>query len=92
MCDGTDANRNFDYAWSEPGASGSPCSDVYYGPSAFSESETAAIRDFVNKHKDNIKFFNDVHAAANMVLLPWGYTYDRTDDYEAQMTFFQKVS
>ena len=29
--------RNFDYHWSEPGASYDSCSDSYYGPQAFSE-------------------------------------------------------
>ena len=29
--------RNFDYHWSEPGASYDSCSESYYGPQAFSE-------------------------------------------------------
>ena len=26
-----------------------------------------------------------------MVLLPWGYTYDRTPDYDEQMAFFTNL-
>jgi murein tripeptide amidase MpaA len=91
-CTGTDANRNFDYAFGQlPGASDSPCSDAYHGAEAFSEVEIANVRDFILRHKDQIKFFNDMHAAASMVLLPWGYTDERTDDYIDQMNFFTEV-
>jgi hypothetical protein len=43
------------------------------------------------KHKDQIKFFNDVHAAASMALFPWGYTDELTEDHEALMDVFTRV-
>ena len=46
-CTGVDPNRNFDANWSGPGASSNPCSDTYYGTSAFSEIETQAMADFL---------------------------------------------
>ena len=46
-CSGVDPNRNFDANWSGPGASSNPCSDTYYGPSAFSEKESQAMADFL---------------------------------------------
>jgi hypothetical protein len=46
-CVGTDPNRNFGYNWGGQGASGNPCDETYYGKKAFSEPETAAMRDFI---------------------------------------------
>ena len=37
------------------GASGDPCDETYYGPHAFSEPETAAIRNFILARKDSMK-------------------------------------
>ena len=76
----------------EAGASNDPCSDIYHGSSPFSESETAAVRDFLLKHKSNLRFFNDVHSALNMVLLPWGYQSQHTPDYDEQMAFFKRAA
>ena len=35
--EGADPNRNWDFHWSETGASGDSCSQTYYGPEPFSE-------------------------------------------------------
>lgn len=44
--DGVDLNRNYAYGWGydDTGSSGTPSSETYRGPSAFSEPETEAIR------------------------------------------------
>ena len=56
---GVDNNRNYDYhingdpnngSWGGPGASNNPGSEVYHGPSAFSEVENQAIKWFVEQH------------------------------------------
>lgn len=49
LSNGVDLKRNYAYkfAYDEVGSSSDPCSDDYRGPSAFSEPETAAIRDLV---------------------------------------------
>ena len=59
---GTDANRNFDFHWGDPGASTDPCDDAFMGSEAFSEVENRNLRDFVLEHRDNIKFFNTLHS------------------------------
>jgi len=45
---GVDLNRNYSYNWgaNNQGSSPNPSSDTYRGPSAFSEPETQAIRQF----------------------------------------------
>ena len=74
-CQGTDANRNFDFHWGDTnGASGSSCSQTYFGPEAFSEVEARNVRDFVMAHKDQIKFYQTLHSYSQLVLMPWGYT------------------
>lgn len=54
-CIGVDPNRNWGYNWAGQGASGDPCDETFYGPSAFSEPETQAIRNFIMDRKDSMK-------------------------------------
>ncbi|BCL15195.1 M14 family zinc carboxypeptidase [Micromonospora sagamiensis] len=79
----TDLNRNWGYQWGCcGGSSGSPGSDTYRGPSAFSAPETAAFRDFVNSRViggvQQIKANIDFHTYSELVLWPFGYTYNNT--------------
>ncbi|WP_062057134.1 M14 family zinc carboxypeptidase [Aquimarina longa] len=69
---GVDLNRNYGYQWAAPGGSSSDSSqDSYHGPSKFSEPETKAMRDFVNKHKF-IAALN-YHSFSDLLIHPWGY-------------------
>jgi len=82
-CQGTDANRNWDFHWGETGASGDSCSQTYYGPEAFSEVEARNVRDFVTAHKDKIKFYQTLHSYSQLILMPWGYTTTNAPGYDA---------
>ena len=72
-CYGVDLNRNYGYEWGcdDVGSSPDSSNDAYRGPSAFSEPETQAIRDFCNKHR----FVTGLsyHSYAGLLLFPWGY-------------------
>jgi len=81
-CYGTDANRNFGYMWGTGGSSSDPCADTYMGASAFSEIETANMRDWLTANKDMIKFYNNVHSYSQLILLPWGFSYDEPDNQD----------
>lgn len=72
-CVGVDPNRNWDAGFGGPGASNSPCSETYRGPSAHSESEVKSIVDFVKAH-GNFKSFVSIHSYSQMLLYPYGYT------------------
>jgi hypothetical protein len=90
---GTDLNRNYDYRWGCcGGSSGSPSSETYRGPFAFSAPETSAYRDFVDSRvvggvqqlRTNITY----HTYSELVLWPYGYTFtdvpeDMTNDDHA---------
>ncbi|HYG52386.1 MAG TPA: M14 family zinc carboxypeptidase [Flavobacteriales bacterium] len=68
---GVDLNRNYAYQWGVSGSSASTSSDIYRGPSAFSEPETKAVRDFVYAH--NFKLALNYHTFGNLLLYPYGY-------------------
>lgn len=71
---GVDLNRNYGVDWDEnkifPNAK-DPCFEFYAGHEAFSEPETRAIRDFLEKHKDEIKFVINFHSNGNSFMWPF---------------------
>jgi hypothetical protein len=75
---GTDNNRNYGYNWGQGGASGNPHSQTYRGTEAFSEPETQAIRDLALR-EDFVTSLS-FHSYSQLVLWPWGYTYDPAPD------------
>lgn len=85
---GVDLNRNYDGAnngdplgeWgSIPGATSHGAhTEVYCGPSPFSEAETKAVRDLILAH--DFIFGVSYHTYGEMVMWQWGYTSSRTDD------------
>jgi hypothetical protein len=76
---GTDPNRNYSYMWGGSGSSGSCTSSTFRGYEPFDAPCTAAVRDFFNAHPD-INVLLTYHSYGNLVLWPWGYTYDPISD------------
>ncbi len=72
---GVDLNRNYGFKWGTGGSDKDPASDVYMGTEPFSEPETKTIRDFVEAHL-NAKVLLSFHTFSELVLYPWGHTYD----------------
>ena len=82
--DGIDLNRNFDGHWNFNGVPMTPTlerykanlqekdSDIYSGPSTFSEPETQALNKFLTSKKPSVVM--DLHAYGNMIIYPPGYT------------------
>jgi len=62
---GADLNRDWGGPWT--------------GPGAFSEPETAAMRDFFLTHP-NIRAHIDFHSSGQMIMWPWGYTEELCED------------
>ena len=77
--DGVDLNRNYEFHWGGAGASSSPRSETYRGPSAGSEPETKAIQDYLKANKPN--FFVDWHSYSKLNMFPWGDTKSPTKDH-----------
>ena len=76
---GVDPNRNYSYEWGGAGASTSPSSDTYRGPSAASEPITQIIEQFAASKK-NLKGSISFHSYGELILWPWSYTYDPAPD------------
>jgi hypothetical protein len=70
---GVDINRNYSFQWGYDniGSSSTTSSDVYRGPSAFSEPETKAIRNFCAAR--HFTCFLSYHSYGELLLYPWGY-------------------
>lgn len=83
---GVDLNRNYGYMWGKEGSSGNTRSDTYRGPAPWSEPETVAVRDFVLNHS-NISILLTYHTYSELILYPWGYTYDPLEDKKAESVF-----
>ncbi|XP_068135335.1 carboxypeptidase B-like [Hyperolius riggenbachi] len=81
-CVGTDPNRNFDARWGTAGATGSPCSEVYYGDTPESESETKALGDFIRSNLPSIKAYLTIHSYSQMLLFPYSYTNSKAKDHD----------
>lgn len=85
---GVDINRNYAYGWGlNSGSSGTPSSDTYRGPSAFSEPETQAIRDFLLLRHPKIAL--SLHSVAGSILNPYSYCdtairYDLYSDWSSE--------
>ena len=77
---GVDLNRNYGYMWGydNVGSSGTTSNDLYRGTAPFSEPETQAVRDFCAGR--NIVLVASYHSYGELILFPWGYTYDLCDD------------
>ena len=69
---GVDLNRNFDLAFGGAGSSGFKAAENYRGPAAFSEPESAAIRDLMLREKFALSI--DFHAYSQLLLYPWSYS------------------
>ncbi|MGW7459810.1 M14 family metallopeptidase [Streptomyces sp. NPDC054797] len=80
---GTDENRNWNYKWGCcGGSSSSKSSETYRGPAAESAPEVKVVSDFVRGRvvggKQQIKAAIDFHTYSELVLWPFGYTYNDT--------------
>ncbi|MFE2525030.1 M14 family metallopeptidase [Streptomyces sp. NPDC059382] len=80
---GTDLNRNWDYKWGCcGGSSGSKSSETYRGAAASSAPEVKVVSDFVRSRivggKQQLKAAIDFHTYSELVLWPFGWTYNDT--------------
>ena len=87
--DGIDPNRNYGYMWGldDQGSSSNPCSETYRGTSPFSESETQAIKSFVEQR--DFKIAMNYHSYSNLLIYPFGYSYENNMDQDDLNTFIE---
>ncbi len=85
-CIGVDLNRNADFLWgvTQGQTSCSPCTDIYVGPSAFSEPENRNVKHLLDTRR--IDTFVDVHSYSELILWPWGHAPSQTTDPSKRFT------
>lgn len=85
-CIGADLNRNADIVWgvAQGQTSCSPCSEIYCGPSAFSEPETRNVKHVLDTER--VVSFVDVHSFSELVLFPWGHAPTQSTDVTQRFT------
>lgn len=84
---GVDTNRNFGTQFGGPGSSDDPRAANYRGTAAFSEPETAAIRDLARSYP-NLRGYVDLHSFGQLVLHPWGFP---TEEPPAAIALFEAI-
>ncbi|MGJ6964027.1 M14 family zinc carboxypeptidase [Streptosporangium sp. G11] len=100
---GTDMNRNWGHNWGCcGGSSGSASSDTYRGSAAESAPEVRAVANWVRSRVvggvQQIKSHIDWHTYSELILWPYGYTFDDTgpgltqDDRDAHATLGQNMA
>ncbi|MEM1123593.1 MAG: M14 family zinc carboxypeptidase, partial [Bacteroidota bacterium] len=89
---GVDLNRNYGFEWGldDVGSSSNQLSEVYRGPSPFSEPETQALRDFCVKHQFKIAL--NYHSFSNLLIIPWGFDSELTPDDATYRALAQKMT
>ncbi|ETN64767.1 zinc carboxypeptidase A 1 [Anopheles darlingi] len=90
LCRGADPNRNWGYNFMQGGASSVPCSDTFAGASAFSEVETRQLSDYIAT-LDNMSTYLAFHAYSQLLLIPYGHTTARLDNYDETMAIGTKA-
>jgi carboxypeptidase T len=76
---GVDLNRNYSFQWGVSGASSDSNSDIYKGPSPFSEPETQAIQSLCKQF--NFKMAFNYHTHGDLLLFPYGYGNTQAPDH-----------
>jgi len=88
---GCDANRNFgfQFAYDDQGSSPNPSSETYRGPFAYSEPETASIRDYILERSNSTNWaaFVTTHSYSQLWMTPYGYSLTaKPDDFQELVT------
>ncbi len=77
---GVDLNRNYGYKWGSDnfGSSQVAANEIFRGKSAFSEPETAALKDLCIARGFSLAV--NYHSYANALIYPWGWNDTETAD------------
>ncbi len=88
---GVDLNRNYNYQWGydNTGSSPTPSSDTYRGPTALSEPEARAVRNFTMRKLPSIAM--SAHTVAGRYLNPYSFK-DTVISYEYYAEFASDFS
>ena len=103
---GTDLNRNSSFGWGGAGSSSYVCNQTYRGAAPMSDLETQVIQDYVASLFPDQRgplttdaapltttgILISLHSYGNLVLWPWGYTYDAAPNSAQLAQLGQKLA
>ena len=76
---GVDLNRNYGFKFGVGNsAPAEGKGDTFRGPSAFSEPETRAMRDWITSKKDELSFVMNFHCAGKKFIIPYNGVFPNT--------------
>lgn len=67
-----------------------PCSLTYAGPHAFSEIETKSLSQYISTIADNLIAYLGYHSFSQLLLIPYGHTYEHLDNYKELVSLLHK--
>jgi len=88
-----DLNRNYDFHFnnSELSSSSNPCEETYRGKNAFSEPETLAVHNFIEKNPE-IKIAYNYHSYGNFFIFPFSFLNEKSFDYlQEKFNYFYRL-
>ncbi|XP_055599535.1 zinc carboxypeptidase-like [Uranotaenia lowii] len=91
VCYGADPNRNWGAYFKQGGSSSDPCTDTFAGPYAFSEVETKSVSDYFTSIQASISTYLAFHSSGQLLMIPYGYTTEKLDNYEEMMEVGRKA-
>ncbi|KFO18335.1 carboxypeptidase O [Fukomys damarensis] len=91
-CFGSDLNRNFNISWCSTGASNDCQSITFCGTGPKSEPETKAVADLIESKKEDIVCFLTIHSYGQLILVPYGYTTNKSSNHEELIRVGQKAA
>ena len=62
--------------------SSDPCTNNYQGPEPYSEPETRALADYLDRDTGRWAVYLSLHSQGQLVMAPWGYTYTPPEDFD----------
>ncbi len=104
---GADLNRNFEFQWACcGGSSGYECDEVYRGPNPATEPETQTVQNYARSIFPDQRdpdlgdpaqdtatgIYMDIHASGQLVLWPWGFTYDPAPNGDSLRAFGRRLA
>ncbi|XP_064073997.1 uncharacterized protein LOC113399284 [Vanessa tameamea] len=77
-----DINRNFGIAFGTVGVSHAKSSEIYCGPTAFSEAESVAMGNFVRENSKNLQYYLAFHSYGQYMIIPYAFSTKHHENFD----------
>ncbi|XP_011496108.1 PREDICTED: zinc carboxypeptidase-like [Ceratosolen solmsi marchali] len=91
-CIGVDLNRNWGYKWAPCTIPNCECYTFYGGTKAFTEIEAITFSEYIKSISSKIFCYITFHNLGQRLVIPYGYSSERMDNYEDAISIGQKAA